>query len=110
MIEQLPPMQVDQGQPFQTVIDWARDGNPVNMTGWSGTITVKASPKGTEVGTWPVALNNAGRVTVSITDTSEFPALPKLGRFVTAVFQIDLIEPAGDGQVFQGNVAVRGAV
>jgi hypothetical protein len=110
MIQQLPPLMVDQGQPFEAVINWERDGIPVDMTDWVGTITVKTAPKGDEVGSWFLSLDDSGNVTVTIDDTSDFPALPRLGRFVTAVFQIDLDEPGGAGQVFQGGVAVAGAV
>jgi hypothetical protein len=109
---QLPPLQVNQGQPFETVIEWTVDGETPDTSDWSGAITVKTAPKGDAVGTWAVDLSVNGQVRVSLTaeDTATFPALARLGRFVTAVFQIDLTDPDGAGQVFQGSIAVSGAV
>lgn len=106
----LPPFNVVQGQPFAKTINWTRDGVAVDMTGWTGELRIVKKPQGDEVGTWAVDISTPGAILVEIADTSEFPALAKMGEYVTALWQIRLTEPGGEGQVFQGPVAVTGAL
>lgn len=103
-----PPFHIVQGQPFDTTVTWTRDDEPVDASTWTGTLRIVASPLGTEIGEWAVDLAVAGEVGIEITDTEDFPALAKLGEFVTAFYEIRLDEPGGAGAVLQGAVAVTG--
>ena len=104
----LPPFNVVQGQPFAKTISWKRDGVAVDTSTWTGTLRVVKRPQGDEVGEWAVDISTPGEILIEIEDTSAFPALAKLGEFVTAVYEVRLVEPGGEGQVFQGAVAVTG--
>jgi hypothetical protein len=118
-------LQVTQGAP----IDDEFTLQAQDLTGWTGIATFKAmrisepyrrdydhvwldAEKRTIATVTPGLTIGGGNTVVrtELADTSEFPALPRVGFFVTAFAEIVLTGPTGLKLVFQRPVAVAGAL
>ena len=106
MIE-IPAFRVTQGQAATYTFTWTGK----NLTSHVGTVTVKALPQGAVIDTVTAVMDAAGLVTFTFTatDTAAFPALAKVGYFVTGWFELK-ITGATNNETFQGPLAVAGAL
>lgn len=121
-MQELPVLNVTQGAPISD--EFTLRGQA--LTGWTGEAKFKRryplsglydyafeAEKADKVFlTAPASVTVSGADTVvalDVADTSGFPALERMGAFVTAFCEVRLTGPSGDVQVFQRPVAVAGA-
>jgi hypothetical protein len=108
----VPPIQVQQGLPFDYDLVWEEDGTPVDMTGWTGTFTVKAHfGDDTKLLTATPALGAAGEITIDLT-ADQIGALPFRdirGPAKIGFYQITVTDGT-TGQVFQGELHASAAL
>ncbi len=122
-MQELPVLNVTQGAP----IDDEFTLNSRDLTGWTGVVTFTRRYKPTGRA-WdyestvdvsrviatatPVLTVSGGNTTVTTTvaDTRDFPALPRVGDFVTAFAEYRLTSPTGAVLVYQRPVSVAGAL
>lgn len=106
MIE-LPAFRVTQGQAANYTFTWTGK----DLTGHTGTATITSSPQGEMVATAICTLDATGGVsfTFSAAKTAAFPAMAKVGYFVTGVFQVK-ITGATNNETFQGSLSVAGSI
>ena len=105
----LPPITVTQGREFYHEYTWQRDGEPVDLTGWTGEVVLKRRPQGDDLWRGEAGLTSSGVIELTIPAEADLPARPKLGGAPIGVFEIRLTGP-DDGAVFQGVLNVAGAV
>jgi hypothetical protein len=101
----LPPISIQIGLPFSHDIVWDEDGVPVNMTGWTGSVTFKKTWGGDTVLTVAPTLGAAGQIEFDLTatQTESLPSLQRLGEMKTGFYQIS-VSNGSTGQIFQGEL------
>lgn len=121
-MQELPVLDVTQGAP----IDDEFTLRAQNLTGWTGEAKFKRryALAGLRDYYWqsetadrvfltaPVTVMVSGGNTViglAVADTSGFPALDRVGAYVTAFCEVRLTGPGGEKLVFQRPVSVSGA-
>lgn len=101
----IPPIQVQQGLPFDHDLVWEEDGVPVNMTGWTGEFVVKANFGDDQklITSTPV-LGAAGEIEINLTadQTTGLPVQDRRGPVQIGFYQITVTNGT-TGQVFQGD-------
>lgn len=111
-MQAIPPIQIQQGLPFDYDLVWEEDGVPVDMTGWTGTFTAKAKfgDDQTLMTSIPV-LGAAGEIAVNITatQTAALPVQDRRGPVKIGFYQISVTNGA-TGQIFQGELYVSAAL
>ena len=122
-MQELPVLNVTQGAPINDEFTL----NSQDLTGWTGVakFTRRYQPTGRAwdygitgetsrvIATVDVVLTVTGgntKVVTTVADTSEFPALPRVGDFVTAFAEYRLTSPTGAVLVYQRPVSVAGAL
>lgn len=105
----LPPITVTQGREFYQEWTWTRDGDPVDMSGWSGEAVLKRRPQGNDLWRGPVDLDGNGVIALTVPAGADLPARAKVGPYAIGVFELRVVGP-DDGAVFQGTLNVAGAV
>jgi hypothetical protein len=122
-MQELPVLNVTQGAPITD--EFTLQG--VNLTGWTGAVRFirryndvtyawdfndLTQDQRVIASVVPVLTVTAGntRVSTAVADTSMFPALPRIGDFVTAFAEYRLTSPTGAVLVYQRPVSVAGAL
>jgi hypothetical protein len=111
-MEIIPPIQVTQGLPFDHDIVWEEDGVPVNMTGWTGTFTVKAKfGDDVKILTSTPVLGAAGEIAINLTatDTAGLPVQDRQGPVKLGFYQI-MVTNGATGNIFQGDFYASAAL
>lgn len=111
-MEALPPIELQQGLPFDYDMVWQEDDVGVNMTGWTGTVTAKANfGDDSTLFTATPALGAAGEITFDLTaaQTAGITAQDRQGQVKVGFFQIRVTNGT-TGQVFQGDVYLSAAL
>ena len=103
----IPPIQIQQGLPFDYDLVWEEDDAPVNMSvGWTGTFTAKSNfGDDTLLLTATPTLGAAGEIVVNLTaaQTTSLPVQDRKGPVKIGYYQIT-VSNGTLGQVFQGDL------
>lgn len=108
----IPPIQIQQGLPFDHDLVWEEDGVPVNMTGWTGTFTAKANfGDDNLLLTATPTLGAAGEIEINLTatQTASLPVQDRKGPVRLGYFQISVTNGT-TGQIFQGDLYASAAL
>ncbi len=103
----LPAIKVTQGEAFSS--SFTLQGQ--DWTGFTGAVTYKQAPQGTEILETTCSGDALGEVTFSLTaaETAEFPAQAKVGFRKVGLYQVRMTNGA-DTFTFQGDLMLAGAI
>ncbi len=113
-IPHLPQVMIE-GRPFVLLLTFAdRDGDPIDLSAWSGSFAVGADPDNQPITTATPTLTADGRIEIGLTDAQTLAVWNGVdhdGRPAKASWQLDLISPSPDlNQFWMGTVTIYPAM